>query len=252
MELNSVFQIPLPGAKMIWQFGELGYDYSINTCEDGSTIHDDCRTNPKPIRWDYLNNSDRSDLFQVMAKLNHLKQSYDEFVPETYSYDLKSEIKWYSLTHSGKHVFTIGNFSTQEKTKNFSFPETGKYYEFFTRDSIEINSSSQNVTLNPGEYRMYSTQNFDFPHVVTKINEVSSVNETIKIYPNPASKEINIAAQQIVSGVQIYSLRGKLLFQTNSIFENTKTISIEGYNPGVYILRAIQEDKVSTKKFVVK
>ena len=23
---------------MIWQFGELGYDYSINTCSDGVTI----------------------------------------------------------------------------------------------------------------------------------------------------------------------------------------------------------------------
>src|SRR5690606_25652943 len=32
----------VPGPKMLWQFGELGYDYSINRCEDGS-INDNCR-----------------------------------------------------------------------------------------------------------------------------------------------------------------------------------------------------------------
>ena len=30
LELNNVFFIPLPGPKMIWQFGGLPYDYSID------------------------------------------------------------------------------------------------------------------------------------------------------------------------------------------------------------------------------
>jgi hypothetical protein len=52
-ELIHTLLIPLPGPKMIWQFGELGYDYSINTCSDGVTISENCRTDSKPIRWDY-------------------------------------------------------------------------------------------------------------------------------------------------------------------------------------------------------
>ena len=35
--LAYAFVIATPGPKMIWQFDELAYDYSINTCEDGVT-----------------------------------------------------------------------------------------------------------------------------------------------------------------------------------------------------------------------
>jgi 1,4-alpha-glucan branching enzyme len=38
---------PIPGPKMLWQFGELGYEYGINRCENG-TYSNDCRTSPKP------------------------------------------------------------------------------------------------------------------------------------------------------------------------------------------------------------
>ena len=53
LELGSVFYFPIPGPKMLWQFGELGYDFSINRCTNGS-INENCRLDPKPIRWDYF------------------------------------------------------------------------------------------------------------------------------------------------------------------------------------------------------
>lgn len=40
----------IPGPKMLWEFGELGYENSINRCEDG-TISADCRVSPKPVIW---------------------------------------------------------------------------------------------------------------------------------------------------------------------------------------------------------
>ncbi len=36
-ELGAAFGMLMPGPKMIWQFGELGYDYSINRCGDGTS-----------------------------------------------------------------------------------------------------------------------------------------------------------------------------------------------------------------------
>ncbi|HOP05301.1 MAG TPA: alpha-amylase family glycosyl hydrolase, partial [Tenuifilaceae bacterium] len=35
-KLAGMFFFTIPGPKMIWQFGELGYDYSINHCPDGT------------------------------------------------------------------------------------------------------------------------------------------------------------------------------------------------------------------------
>ncbi len=45
IKLAAAFFITVPGPKMIWQFGELGYDYSIDY---------NGRVGNKPIKWDYL------------------------------------------------------------------------------------------------------------------------------------------------------------------------------------------------------
>ncbi len=57
---------------MIWQFGELGYDYSINYCENG-TINNTCRTDPKPLKWDYPQNADRKKLYDIYSVMLALR-----------------------------------------------------------------------------------------------------------------------------------------------------------------------------------
>lgn len=249
IELNSVFNIPLPGPKMVWQFGERGFDLSINRCENG-LVSNDCRLSPKPPYWQYLNNPDRTDLFQVMAKLNDLKQTYPEFAPESFSYDLTSAIKWYRLTNGSNHVLSVGNFDIQQKTANVTFPKTGKWYEFFTRDSVEINTTNQSIPLAPGEYRLYSTRKFDDPHVVTEIDEVTTPNGNIGLYPNPTQTEINITAPGAISEVLVYSVTGKQVLQKKTGFVNQLKLNIDGFPPGIYLLKVVQGNQVSTLKFV--
>jgi len=87
IELASTFFYPIPGPKMAWQFGELGYDYSINYC-NGGTISEDCRTAPKPIRWDYRDDSERYDIFTVVAILNYLRNNYDFMHTEDFTLDV--------------------------------------------------------------------------------------------------------------------------------------------------------------------
>jgi 1,4-alpha-glucan branching enzyme len=60
MELAACFFFTLPGPKMFWQFGEYGYDISID--ENG-------RIGKKPVLWDYLENADRKHLFEVYSSL---------------------------------------------------------------------------------------------------------------------------------------------------------------------------------------
>jgi len=250
VELNSVFFLPLPGPKMIWQFGELGYDYSINTCEDG-TINDNCRTAPKPIVWDYIQETDRTDLFHVMAKLNKLKQSYEEFSPDVTEYSLAGDTKWYTLSKGNNHVIGLGNFDVQQKNIEITFPETGKYYEFFTHDSIEINTTSQSFTFEAGEYRLYSTQKFDDPDVTTDVETISAKENNILIYPNPATSSLQLFSLIPIDKVEIYSLTGKLmLVDTKS--ENEKQLNINPLVSGIYLVRTIQGDTVSAQKILVK
>ena len=73
MGLISAFMYSIPGPKMSWQFGEVGYDFSINYCTNGTTSSN-CRTDPKPVRWDYYLNADRRALYDVNKAMMNLHQ----------------------------------------------------------------------------------------------------------------------------------------------------------------------------------
>lgn len=244
IELNSVFLLPLPGPKMIWQFGERGYDVSIN--DFGG------RLSEKPPRWEYIDNSDRTDLFQVMAQLNHLKQNFEEFTPESFDYSLSGQVRWYRLSHSGNHVFGVGNFGATSTTGNVTFPETGKWFEFFSQDSIDVGTASQSFSMQPGEYRLYSTRKLAKTQVVTNISEVDLVMDDIRVYPNPAISEVTIAAEKPISKIEIWSVTGTMVKQLDNSTENRIKIPTGNYAPGIYFIHIFQKNSRTTKKLMVK
>jgi hypothetical protein len=251
IELNSVFHLLLPGPKMIWQFGERGYDFSINTCEDGS-VSNDCRTSPKPPHWDYLENTRRTDVFQVMAKLNFLKQNYEEFYSGAFEYSLSGAVKSFRYNHNGNHVFVMGNFGTQDITINFTFPKAGKWHLFFENDSVELTSADQLLTLKAGEYRIYSTRRFEQPTVITDISEKTVRKENIRIYPNPATDEITIRSGTPFSQIEIVSLTGEELIRVDKGDTTVEKLDLKHIVPGIYIIQVKTGHQIFSKKLVVR
>ena len=79
IELASAFYMTVPGPKMIWQFGELGYDYSIDY---------NGRVGNKPILWNYFEEQDRKDLYDTYAKLIQLKLNYEIFETSDFTLDV--------------------------------------------------------------------------------------------------------------------------------------------------------------------
>jgi hypothetical protein len=242
IELNSVFHLPLPGPKMIWQFGERGYDVSIN--DFGGRLAE------KPPYWNYLDDSNRTDVFKVMAKLNELKQMYEEFTPDDFDYRLAGSTKWYRLSNGNNHVIAVGNFDIVEKTVNINFPVTGKWYNFFEQDSMEISTTNQNFSLTPGEYRLYSSRRFNDPKVITDIDNTALQYDEAMVFPNPATSELYVNTQGNASEIRIYTVTGKLQYLLKPDSSNIESINIESWTPGVYLLQLIQKDKTSTVKFV--
>lgn len=56
IKLAAAFFFTVPGPKIIWQFGELGYDFSIDF---------NGRVGNKPIKWDYYSDPPRNKLYKV-------------------------------------------------------------------------------------------------------------------------------------------------------------------------------------------
>lgn len=157
--LGAAFFLTLPGPKMIWQFGELGYDYSINHCENG-TIHSDCRTDPMPIRWDYYQDERRKKLFEVYRNLIHLRknpQFFEAFTTNAADLDFSGAFKWLRLNSSGGKVVVIGNFDVTNQSGSVTFPSAGTWYNYLSGETFTATGSPQSFTLKPGEFKVFTS-----------------------------------------------------------------------------------------------
>lgn len=121
----------VPGPKMLWQFGEFkGYDFTINYCENG-TINPDCRTAPKPIRWDYYANPERRKLHDVTAALLTLRKEHEVFETTNFQLNIASgQVRSIFLNHPDLNVAVFANVgvSTTAVT-NPAFQHIGYWYE---------------------------------------------------------------------------------------------------------------------------
>jgi len=199
MELNTVFLLGAPGPKMIWQFGELGYDYSINTCPNGS-INNNCRTDPKPIRWDYLQNAKRKQVYDLYAKMNSLRFHplyKDAFISNKVTQSLSGAFKWIQVTTDSSNVVIIGNFDVNPAGGTVVFPNTGTWYNYLNNTTLTVNASAQAFNLLPGEYRVYINRNLNgsTPPPPPPPTTPVVTNFTAKLFPNPTFTDFNVQVE---------------------------------------------------------
>ena len=191
-ELDAAFFLTIPGPKMIWQFGEIGYDYSINYCQNGS-INNNCRTDPKPIRWDYLQQTNRKKLFDVYSALIRLRYNplyKDAFVSNTSSQSLSGPFKWIQLTSTPSKIVVMGNFDVASQTSTVTFPSPGTWYDYLNGTTITATGSAQSFTLSPGEYHVYLSLNVALPVTIINFSGRKETNGNILTWD--VASEINL------------------------------------------------------------
>ncbi|MDT8418535.1 MAG: T9SS type A sorting domain-containing protein, partial [Lutibacter sp.] len=182
----GMFFFTIPGPKMIWQFGELGYDFSINTCENG-TVSNDCRLSRKPIRWDYFDNANRKQIYNTWATLSAFKKQYpDVFNTTDFTLNVGTLTKSIVLRGTTTDVVIVGNFDITNKSITANFTKTGTWYEYFTGEEKTITNISTAITLNPGEYKLYSTVKLLDPRGGTAQDDSDGdgIADTIDLCPN--------------------------------------------------------------------
>ena len=154
---NAAFFFPVPGPKMVWQFGELGYDVSID--ENG-------RTGKKPIKWDYYDVSQRKALHNTYAKLINLRKNHSELFTSTATLNWKvSASDWtggrfltLSSFGNSKQIVIVGNFTNTAMNASTTFPKTGTWYNYMnSSETLNVTSSTMNIAIPANSFRIYST-----------------------------------------------------------------------------------------------
>ena len=149
-KLNAAFFLLSPGPKMIWQFGEIGYDISIE---------DNGRTGKKPCKTaEYMAVAERKALYDTYAMLIKFRKDNPRF----FDYDVN--FRWYvgsgeqtgrylfARNGDGQHFALFGNFGKGSQSIGVSLPEgVDEWYQYDNPNAV-WKGSSHTTTMNEGQF----------------------------------------------------------------------------------------------------
>ncbi|KXX67371.1 alpha-amylase family glycosyl hydrolase [Flammeovirga sp. SJP92] len=198
-KLASAFFFMVPGPKLIWQYGEVGYNVSINQTEYQGEVDGGNRTARKPLisEFDTENDAIRQQLYDTYAALLKLRadEKLGSLADDAYEYNLSDAVKTIYLNGANGKVRIIGNFNLQpleEYTYDFS-ADGDTWYSYF--ENGKTYSGSGALNLNPSEFIVLVNKEVEYPAdgLVTgyvpmvEVTPYSFVeDDEIKVYFNPA------------------------------------------------------------------
>ncbi|QKG55626.1 T9SS type A sorting domain-containing protein [Hymenobacter sp. BRD128] len=256
-EMSAALFFSQPGPRMVWQFGELGYDYSINTCSDG-TINNNCRTAAKPIRWDYQQDTNRRHLYNTYKAMALLKQQpvFSSFT--SYTQNLGGAVKSISIANADLAVVTYGNFDVVATNATLTFPSTGIWYNYFTGTTLNVTSPTMTMSLQPGDYAVYTSKAIAVANpLATRTQQTATFQ--LSLAPNPAAGTTTVAYQlptAATASIAVQNLLGQTVRQLaparQAAGAQSQRLPLQGLAPGVYLVRLQAGDLTQTTRLLVQ
>ncbi len=227
MELAGAFFFPIPGPKMIWQFGELGYDYSID---------EGCRVCNKPIRWDYAEDPDRKQIYDVWADLIHLKKSEPVFSSTNFTLEVSEEIKRIEISDTKMEVRIVGNFGVVGQPAEVNFGTSGTWYDFFSGEDFHVQSPETKIILQPGQYHLFTSKPLFTPRVSNPGPVFSKESEELVLFPNPVSNILYMNQAPVESTLTFTGIDGRIHLKTK-LKAWVGEIDISALGDGLYVVQ---------------
>lgn len=251
-QLMAAFFFSIPGPKMLWQFEEFGYDLELNNDRLGI----------KPTRWNYLDDPERQRLFRLYKAMIHLKNEHNAFnKPENAMLNLGQAVKSIRLVDGDFNVVLHGNFGlTTANNVALSFPKSGKWYNYFTGEEIEVTGNSKTFRLRPSEFMLFTSDPLETPEgqilmedLITSIDKEEVDLSGFKIYPVPASNQINISFPKGLNqfNYRVLDVKGSVLAE-GSHFTNGDNLQLDirEFKAGLYIFEIFDSRQVLRKRFI--
>lgn len=249
IEAAATMFFTIPGPKMVWQFGELGYDVDINY---------DCRVCRKPIRWEYFDDPDRHRLYEVFSALIKLRNEQPLFETTDFNISANYALKRVRLNSANMNATILANFDMVSDSITPLFQHTGTWYDYLSGDSIEVSDINKKLAMVPGEHRLYLDVKLESPEIPALGVDDIVYSKNMLIYPNPTQGQITI--QSPISGTlnfKVYDLTGKLVY--TSSFEAQKgqetmlDLGINGtFTKGIYLYQLGSINAVQQGKLIVR
>ncbi len=228
--MNVAFNVLLNGPHMLWQFEEIGYDFSINSIDERPDEYNEdnrCAKKPRPETLGYFESEVRMKQYTKIAQIIQLRT---KLLPEVFegnpivanitgSRALRT-VQW------GNDVYMVANFSAVEN-QIATLPD-GTWYNYFTQQL----QPAGDVTLLPGEMLLLTGKQLQLPNINTDVENVY-----IPELPNQILPPYNVT---------IYTISGQAL----SVQRNVEQVNLNGLNHGLYLIQLEKNGQRVTKKVI--
>ncbi len=258
IKLAAAFFLTLPGPKMIWQFGELGYDYSIDY---------NGRTGNKPVRWDYLYQPERQKLYKTFAALLKLRNNHHAFRSPgaNVEYALAGTRKRITIKNWDLNASIIGNFGVTGGSIDPQFKNSGIWYDYFTGDSLQVDDPNAPITLKAGEFHIYTDKKLETPEAgltPTVLERLPGSRperfELSQNYPNPFNPSTTIRYRLPATGkvtLTLFDQTGRKVKTLVNGFQQSGSYALKvdmaGLSSGIYYYRLKSGSFINTRKMVL-
>ncbi len=238
-----------PGPKLIWQFGELGYDVSID--ENG-------RTGRKPIRWNYYQDANRRKLFNAYAEFIKLKTTNAAFRSADFTLEATAPVKRLTINSPALNVRVVANLGLA--AQSVSLP-VGKWYDYFTGQEFTI-TDGMAFSFAPGQFHLLTSAALPKPEagltpwVLQTITATEPVAPVLTLAPNPARDVLTVRWSSPHRGatlVRVQSVAGQTVQQTTTEKTTeaaTVDLSVSKFPAGVYVLTISEAGAASSMRWV--
>lgn len=162
LETNAAFFFTVCGPKMIWQFGELGYDFSLFCNKEGIVIDgEDHKTDRKPIRWDFVENNARKGVYTTYSQLMSLRNKYPQLFNQPAFMDWRVSVsdwdegRYLRLESATQKLVVVGNFKNKAIDTSVYFGSTEDWYEL-NGGKVNVTSNEQIFNIPANSFKLFT------------------------------------------------------------------------------------------------
>jgi hypothetical protein len=143
---------------------------------------------------------------------------------------------------------------------NPGFPFGGKWYDYLSGDSLDLNNPGNAFSYAPGEFHVYLDRRIIPPANEFQIEPVSinivDEQDHISVFPNPFDESISIrinGEHKQTGEFILRDLTGRIAIQSNSINLDSKNqfqLNTSSLKAGIYFYSLVIDNKTTSGKIV--
>jgi hypothetical protein len=160
---------------------------------------------------------------------------------------IDAQTNTFNYTSAANQVssLSLNSFSGTANATN-----TWKLYKGSNLSNWKTNANLSAITLNNNEWfgLSFGTRRpFTPTEANVSLSVTDAVKQSFKIYPNPASDFVIIETQDNIKDINIYSVSGQKVLNTQN-----KKINIQGLKTGIYFIEIKTDHSTTTHKIIKK